>query len=261
MVGRLTRKKPDAGLLNRKPMKGFIHSVESFGTVDGPGIRFVAFFQGCPMRCQFCHNPDTWDAHRKPQYELEPEELLAEVRRYKSFIRTGGVTCTGGEPLMQADFLREFFRLCKADGFHTALDTSGAVFTDKALSVLEFTDLVMLDIKTLDDSIHRSYTGVERTNNQRFLDHLEQTGKPTWIRHVVVPGITDRDDRLEALAEHISRYKCVERVEILPYHTMGRYKYQELGIDYPLEGVDDLSEERRRNAVEIMKKHLKCKVV
>lgn len=242
-------------------MKGFIHSVESFGTVDGPGIRFVAFFQGCPMRCQFCHNPDTWDPHRKPQYELEPSELLAEVRKYKSFIRRGGVTCTGGEPLMQAEFLEEFFRLCHEDGFHTALDTSGAIFTEKALRVLEHTDLVMLDIKTLDDSLHRSYTGVERTNNQRFLDHLEQTGKPTWIRHVVVPGITDRDDRLEALASHLSAYKCIERVEILPYHTMGRYKYQELGIAYPLEGIDDLSDERKRNAVEIMRKHLDCKVV
>ncbi len=241
-------------------MIGRIHSLESFGTVDGPGIRFVAFFQGCPMRCQFCHNPDTWNSDAPVKYEWTASQLLDEVKKYRNFIRKGGVTCTGGEPLMQADFILEFFRLCKAEGFHTALDTSGVIFTEKAKAVLEYTDLVLLDIKTLDDDIHKSYTGVTRRNNQAFLDYLESIHKPVWIRHVVVPGITDDDERLTALAKHLSAYKCVERVEILPYHTMGRYKYEELGIPYPLEGVEPLSEERKINAVRIFEKLLECKV-
>lgn len=241
-------------------VRGSLHSLESFGTVDGPGIRFVAFFQGCPMRCQFCHNPDTWDAKAPVKYEWTPAQLLEEVKKYKNFIKKGGVTCTGGEPLMQAEFVLEYFKLCKEAGFHTALDTSGVIFTDKVKEVLEYTDLVMLDIKTLDDSIHKEYTGCLRDNNQKFLDYLESIGKSTWIRHVVVPGITDNDERLTTLAKHIAKYTCVERVEILPYHTMGRYKYEELGIPYPLKGVDDLSEERKNNAVEVFKANVKCEV-
>lgn len=239
---------------------GSLHSLESFGTVDGPGIRFVAFFQGCPMRCQFCHNPDTWDANQKAKYEWTPEQLLDEVKKYKNFIKKGGVTCTGGEPLMQADFVLAFFKLCKEAGIHTALDTSGVIFNDKVKEVLEYTDLVLLDIKTLDDSIHKEYTGCLRDNNQKFLDYLESIGKPTWIRHVVVPGITDNDERLTDVAKHIARYTCIERVEVLPYHTMGKYKYQELGIPYPLEGVEDLSEERKNNAVKIFEAHVNCQI-
>ncbi len=242
-------------------MTGRIHSLESFGTVDGPGIRFVVFFQGCPMRCAFCHNPDTWDPQGPVQYEMTPEELLEEVKRYKNFIKKGGVTCTGGEPLVQADFLLEFMRLCKEAGFHTALDTSGIVFSEKARAVLEYTDLVLLDIKTLDDELHKSYTGQELVNNQRFLDYLQQIGKPTWIRHVVVPGYTDNDDRLNELADFVSRYSVVQQVEILPYHTMGKYKYAELGIPYPLDGTDDLTMERKKNAVDIFKRHVNCNVV
>ena len=175
-------------------MKARINQLESFGTVDGPGIRFVVFFQGCPLRCQFCHNPDTWSAdlegvanNGKGSGEFMPEELLQEVLRYKNFIRTGGVTATGGEPLMQAEFLREFFRLCKEQGIHTCLDTSGAIYNEKTLAVMEYTDLVMLDLKTLDDNLHKPYTGATRESNHRWMEHLQQIGKPTWIRHVVVP--------------------------------------------------------------------------
>lgn len=213
------------------------------------------------MRCAFCHNPDTWDPQGPVQYEMTPEELLEEVKRYKNFIKKGGVTCTGGEPLVQADFLLEFMRLCKEAGFHTALDTSGIVFSEKARAVLEYTDLVLLDIKTLDDELHKSYTGQELVNNQRFLDYLQQIGKPTWIRHVVVPGYTDNDDRLNELADFVSRYSVVQQVEILPYHTMGKYKYAELGILYPLDGTDDLTMERKKNAVDIFKRHVNCNVV
>ena len=140
-------------------MKGRIHSIETFGAVDGPGIRFVAFMQGCPMRCAFCHNPDTWAPQAPVQFEWEPEELLNEAIRYRSFIRKGGVTVSGGEPLLQAEFVREYFRLCKQKGLHTALDTSGVISTDAAFAVLDYTDLVLLDVKTTDDSLHQTYTG------------------------------------------------------------------------------------------------------
>lgn len=229
-------------------MKGRIHSIESFGTVDGPGIRFLAFLQGCPLRCLFCHNPDTWDKDAPVEYEWTAEELLEETLRYKSFIKSGGVTCTGGEPLMQADFVREYFTLCRERGIHTALDTSGSIFTEKARAVLDVTDLVLLDIKTLDDSLHKSYTGVERTNNQRFLDYLQEIGKPTWIRHVVVPGYTYDDTKLRALREYLSQYSVIEKIELLPYHSMGVYKYEKLGIPYPLAGVADLSDEETKHA-------------
>lgn len=223
---------------------GRIHSLESFGTVDGPGIRFVAFLQGCPMRCLFCHNPDTWDPKGPCQYEMTPEELLAEVLKYRNFIRKGGVTVSGGEPLLQAAFVREFLRLCKEAGIHTAVDTAGSIMTSEALSVLEYADLVMLDIKTLDDSIHKSYTGVPRANNAAFMEHLQKIGKPTWIRHVLVPGYTDDPARLAALRDYIRSFSVIEKVEVLPYHTMGSYKYDSLGIDYPLKGVEPMSPAR-----------------
>lgn len=247
---------------------GRIHSLESFGTVDGPGIRFLAFMQGCPLRCQFCHNPDTWDLRGKVQYEWTPEELLQETLRYRSFIAKGGVTLTGGEPLMQARFVAEYFRLCHEAGLHTALDTSGAIFGNAETGepstlvrqALEETDLVLLDIKTLDDTLHEAYVGRPRTQNQAMLDYLQREGKAVWIRHVVVPGITDREDRLRALAEHVSRYSVVERVELLPYHTMGAYKYESLGIPYALKDVEALSAERIHEVRQLFQSIVKCKV-
>ena len=154
-------------------MIGRIHSVESFGTVDGPGIRFLAFMQGCPMRCQFCHNPDTWDPKGNVQWEWTPEQLMEETLKYRNFIRTGGVTCTGGEPLMQAEFVLEYFRLCHQNGIKTALDTSGAIFNDKARAVLAETDLVLLDIKTVDDVLHKRLTGMTRVHNAEFMQYLQ----------------------------------------------------------------------------------------
>lgn len=238
-------------------MTGRIHSLETMGAVDGPGLRFVVFMQGCPMRCEFCHNPDTWDPHRPVEFEWTPEELLAEVKRYKSFIRKGGVTVSGGEPLLQAAFVREFFRLCQAAGIHTALDTSGVIATPEAFAVLDYTDLVLLDIKTADDALHKSYTGLSRQNNQRWLDELLTRGKPCWIRHVVVPQRTSDDEHLTAVAALLQGYlPVVERVELLPYHTMGRSKYQQLGIDYPLEGLPDLSQAEIDHAREVMRQLL-----
>jgi pyruvate formate lyase activating enzyme len=237
-------------------MIGNIHSLESFGTVDGPGIRFVTFMQGCPLRCQFCHNPDTWNPAGECQYRMTPQQLFAETVRYRSFIESGGVTVTGGEPLMQAEFVREYFALCQADGIHTALDTSGIFVSDAALSVLDHTDLVLLDIKTLNKELHKRLTGLNGDSPLQFLDELQKRGIKTWIRHVVVPGLTDDDEWLDALGKYVSKYSVVEKVELLPYHTMGTFKYEKLGIAYPLAGVEPLSPERLANAQSIIAKRV-----
>ncbi len=225
--------------------------MESFGTVDGPGVRFVAFMQGCPLRCQFCHNPDTWDPHAQCQYHLSPRELMDEVLRYRSFIKSGGVTLSGGEPLMQPDFVREFFGLCRAEGIHTALDTCGFYCTPHALRALDHTDLVLLDIKTMDPDLYPRLTGQRQDNNLRFLDELQLRGIRTWVRHVVVPGLTDDDAWLQRLGEHVARYSVVEKIEVLPYHTLGTFKYEQLGLKYPLEGVPPLAADRAK-AIRLM---------
>jgi pyruvate formate lyase activating enzyme len=232
-------------------MKANIHSLESFGTVDGPGIRFVIFLQGCPLRCVYCHNPDTWDKNHEGKYQLTPEELLAEVSKYKSFIAKGGVTVTGGEPLMQAKFVKEFFLLCRENGIHTALDTSGAMFTQPVKDALDVTDLVMLDIKSIDVIQHKELTGAKIDNTLKCLNYLEENNIPTWIRHVVMPGWTDNDILLNKLAEFLKPYRCIEKVELLPYHKMGVNKYEQLGIDYRPGDLPALSEERLHNAREI----------
>lgn len=234
---------------------GNIHSFESFGTVDGPGIRCVVFMQGCPMRCQFCHNPDTWDQAARGQYQMTPQELLEEVLRYKSFIKKGGVTVSGGEPLMQADFVLEFFKLCRKAGIHTALDTSGVIFSDKAKAVLEYTDLVLLDIKTIDEAAHRAYTGHDARNNRLFLNYLQSIGKPVWMRHVVVPERTYDDSQLKRLGEFLKGFSVIEKVELLAYHTLGRYKWQNLGLDYPLEGIPELSADQISHARAILSEY------
>lgn len=243
------------------PLIGRIHSLESFGTVDGPGIRFLTFLQGCPMRCLFCHNPDTWDPRAEVKYEWTPEQLLEETLRYRNYIKTGGVTCTGGEPLMQAPFVEAYFRLCKAEGIHTALDTSGVIFNDAARRVLDVTDLVLLDIKTVDDDLHLRLTAHNRTHNHQMLEYLQAQDKPVWIRHVVTPGINDDDEHLLATAHYIARYSVVERVDILPYHTLGAYKYESMGIAYPLAGTPALPIETKNHAIEMFCSILTCKVV
>ena len=245
-------------LIKQTIMKGRIHSVESFGTVDGPGIRFVAFMQGCPLRCQFCHNPDTWNPKADCQYEMTPKELIAEVLRYRSFIKSGGVTVSGGEPLMQAGFVAEFFRQCQEEGLHTALDTSGAYCSRQAFEVLNHTSLVLLDIKTMDPELYPRLTGLPQANNLRFLDELQQRGIDTWVRHVVVPGLTDNDRWLRTLGEHVARYSVVKKIEILPYHTLGTFKYEQLGISYPLDGVPPLSAERAREIRQVLSEYKPC---
>ena len=231
-------------------MVGNIHSLESFGTVDGPGIRFVVFLQGCPLRCLYCHNPDSWEKG-EGSCRMTPEELLEEVMRYKRFIAGGGVTVTGGEPLMQAVFVRDFFLLCRGQGIHTALDTSGALWSPAVRDALDVTDLVLLDIKSIDPLQHKELTGATITNTLRTLDYLEEKQIATWVRHVVVPGWTDDDQRLQQLADYLKPYHCIEKVELLPYHTMGTHKYAQMGLSYRLGGTPELSAERLKRAREI----------
>ncbi|WP_352421928.1 pyruvate formate-lyase-activating protein [Proteiniphilum sp.] len=228
-------------------MLGRIHSLESFGTVDGPGIRFVVFLQGCPLRCLYCHNPDTWDPKQSGKYVLSPEELLEEVLRYKSFIAKGGVTVTGGEPLLQPEFLYEFYSLCKENGIHTALDTSGAIFTQAVQKVYDIVDLVLLDVKSIDPNQHKELTGVKIDNTLKSLNFLEEKNKPTWVRHVIVPGWTDDDLLLKKTADYLVPYRCIEKVELLPYHDMGTRKYEQLGMEYRLKNTLPLSKERLEN--------------
>lgn len=237
-------------------MTGKIHSFESFGTVDGPGIRFVVFVQGCPMRCLYCHNPDTWSVDGGTQYTAE--EVASRILKYKNyFTGGGGATVSGGEPLMQAAFVEELFTILKKSGIHTALDTSGALYdarNPRAFdSLLAVTDLVLLDIKHIDDDEHIKLTGRSNKNILAFARYLSDLGKPVWIRHVLVPGITDNDEYLHRLKAFLSTLTNVEKVEVLPYHTMGEVKYNKLGIDYPLKGVQPPSPERLKNAKEILK--------
>ena len=232
-----------------EPLVGRIHSLETFGTLDGPGLRFVAFLQGCPMKCAFCHNPDTRDGGAAVKYTLSARELLDKVLRYRNYyVNGGGVTLSGGEPLVQARFSAEFFRLCRAEGLHTALDTSGALTGNAVEELLDMTDLVILDIKTEDAELAPSYTGNTLEANHRFGRMVQSRGIPMWIRHVVVPGITEDQMRLRKVAESIASMKGVERVELLPYHTMGVYKWAEMGLDYPLAGTPVPGEDTMRSA-------------
>ena len=220
-------------------MIGHIHSTESFGTVDGPGIRFVVFLQGCPMRCLYCHNPDTWEIGKG--YERTAEELLEEYASCREFYKNGGLTVTGGEPLLQIDFVTELFRKAKEQGIHTCLDTSGIVFDpgseislSKNASLCEFTDLVMLDIKHINDREHKRLTGHSNCNVLAYAGFLRDKKVPVWIRHVIVPGLNDKDEYLHELGFFLGDLTNLKALDVLPYHTMGIIKYERLGLDYPL---------------------------
>ena len=230
-------------------MDGFVHSIESFGTVDGPGIRLVVFCQGCPMRCKYCHNPDTWQAGKGMR--MSADEILELYDRNKQFYARGGITVTGGEPLMQIDFLLGLFEAAKQRGIHTCIDTSGATYregesgyNDKLDTLLLLTDLVMLDIKHISSAEHRELTGFANEGILAFARHLDEKRIPVWIRHVVVPGITDGEEDLRQLGRFIGSLKNVKALDVLPYHTMGEGKYAELGMEYPLRGVPALPKEK-----------------
>ena len=229
---------------------GRIHSVESFGTVDGPGVRFVVFFQGCPMRCLYCHNPDTWGTEGGT--EMTVDELLAAYQRNKGFYRQGGITATGGEPLLQLPFLTELFTAAKEQGIHTCLDTSGIVYRpdrqEEFDALFAVTDLVLLDVKHAIPEGHRHLTGQAQSPVLAFARALEQAKVPMIVRHVVVPGLTDSPEELTALGRLIAPFRNLRGLEVLPYHTMGAAKYEALGIPYPLSGVPAMEKERARDA-------------
>ena len=234
-------------------MKGRIHSFESFGTVDGPGIRFVIFMQGCNLQCKFCQNRDTWDVCGGMEYTVP--ELLAKIERYKSYFvpSGGGVTISGGEPLVQQDFLIELLTALKDDGIHTAIDTAGSFdITDKIKQIIDLADLFLLDIKCINDEICKDLTGVSNKLELDFAKYLSSIGKDMWIRQVLVPGYTDKEEDLLNLKQLLSELKTVRRVEILPYHDMGKYKWEQLGCKYELEGVRLATPEDVERAKEIL---------
>ena len=233
-------------------MKGYIHSSETFGTVDGPGIRYVLFMQGCPMRCLYCHNPDTWNI--KGGIEIDAEGFIAEYKKNEMFYRGGGITVTGGEPLLQLDFLTELFRLAKREGIHTCIDTSGITYSDSGEyrarldELMQYTDLVMLDIKHIDTERHRRLTSHGNERVLGFARYLEEKKIPLWVRHVIVEGYTDDVASLRELGRFIGGLKNLRALDVLPYHAMGEAKYRELGIDYPLAGMPAMSAEKAAEA-------------
>lgn len=229
---------------------GKIHSFESFGTVDGPGIRFVIFMQGCIFRCLYCHNPDTFDMN-EAALKLNPREAFDRMKKYMSYYKKGGVTISGGEPLMQPAFVKAFFQLCKAEGLHTAIDTTGYRLTDEVKETLEETDLVLLDIKCIDSKIHKELTGQPLQPTLDFAKYLSENNIPVWVRYVLVPGITDHDDLIEKHAEFLASLSNVERVEVLPFHKLGESKYDKLGIEFKLRNFEPPTPERVENAKRI----------
>lgn len=238
-------------------MKGYIHSIESCGTVGGPGLRYVIFLQGCPMRCQYCHNPDTWVPNTGTQMTVE--EVLKGFYSNRPFYKSGGVTVTGGEPMMQMDFLIELFTQLKKDGIHTCIDSSGIMFQpenqlsmNKLDILLSLTDLIMLDIKHIDDEKHRLLTTKSNKNILAFARYLDEKKIPVWIRHVIVPGITLYKEYLERLGTFMGTLNNVQALDVLPYHSMGKMKYDNLGIPYPLENTPEATKEEAKAARNII---------
>lgn len=236
---------------------GHIHSTESFGSVDGPGIRFIVFMQGCRMRCEFCHNPDTWKIGTGT--ERTTDDVLEEALKYREFWgEKGGITISGGEPLLQMDFLIDLFKKAKAQGVHTTIDTCGQPFTreepffSQFNELMEYTDLLLFDIKHIDEEAHKRLTKNSNHSILEMAKYLSEINKPVWIRHVLVPERSDYDEFLVRLDDFIKTLNNVDKVEILPYHTMGRYKWEELGLAYPLEGIEPPTENRVRNAKELL---------
>ncbi len=239
------------------PVTGRIHSVETFGLVDGPGVRYVIFLQGCRMRCRYCHNPETWNMASGEGKTAQ--EAFDRAYRYRNYWKNnGGITVSGGEPLLQIDFVTELFTLAKEKGIHTVLDTSGQPFTREEpffrsfLRLVKVTDLVLLDLKEMDGERHRSLTGQGNQNILEMADFLSENGKEMWIRHVLVPGLTDEEEGLLALGERIRSWQSVSRVEVLPYHTLGLFKWDDLGLKYSLSEVRPPTEEEVLRAEDIL---------
>jgi len=231
-------------------MKGYVHSLQSLGTVDGPGVRSVVFLSGCPLRCIYCHNPDTWECQESQL--TEADELAARLLRFYSFIKNGGVTVSGGEPLLQAEFVTEVTELLHKGGLHVAIDTCGAPVTPATERLIELADLFLLDIKMTTEEDYKRYTGGSLAATMAFLDRLEEMEKDVWIRHVVVPGINDTKEDILRLAELIKGYRCIKKVELLPFKSLCLEKYRALNIPFPLEGTPPM----RADALEALEKVL-----
>ncbi len=237
-----------------EPKIARIHSFESFGAVDGPGIRYVIFMQGCALKCKYCQNRDTWNLNGGMEYTSD--ELVAKVSRYKNYfaVSGGGVTVSGGEPLLQMNFLIEFFSKLKSLGIHTAIDTSGSFdITEDMKKLIDLTDLFLLDIKCINDEICKDLTGVSNKKELEFAKYLSKQGKDIWIRQVLVPGYTDKEEDLKDLKEFLSELNTVKKVEILPYHDLGKFKWIELGCKYELEGVPTATSEDVERAKQILR--------
>lgn len=227
-------------------MKGYVHSIESFGTVDGPGVRFVVFLQGCPLRCLYCHNPDTWEAGKGTK--MSAEEILEQYNKNREFYKRGGITVTGGEPLLQIDFVTQLFKKAKEEGIHTCVDTSGITFNkdnektvEKFRELIRYTDLFMLDIKHIDPSRHKELTGKDNGNVLDFARFLEENERPFWVRHVVIEGYTDDKKELVSLGSFLAPFRHIKALDVIPYHDLGISKYEQLGMNYPLKNLKALS--------------------
>lgn len=225
-------------------MNGLINSIETLGTLDGPGIRFVVFFQGCKLRCLYCHNPETWNINSGDAIEISPQELVEKVEKYKNYYgEDGGVTFSGGEPLLQPEFLLECLRLCKEKNIHTCLDTAGFGFGEYD-EILKLTDLVILDVKAIDENEYTKITGLKMKKFYEFLEAVQKHNKKLWLRQVIVPNINDDRDHILKLKQFASTIKNVEKIELLPYKTIGVHKYKTLNLPYRLEGVEELGQEK-----------------
>lgn len=236
---------------------GKIHSCESFGAADGPGVRYIVFLQGCKMRCKYCHNPDTWNLSGGE--EKSADELIQSALKFKKYWGdNGGITISGGEPLLQIDFLIDLLKKAKEEGIHTTIDTAGNPFTReepffaKFEELMKYTDLLLLDLKEINPKRHKELTGFENSNILEMAKYLSEIGKPVWIRHVLVPENSDFDEDLTALGDFIGSLSNVEKVEVLPYHTLGKFKWDNLGIAYQLEGINSPEQERIKNAQQLL---------
>lgn len=235
--------------------EGYIHSTESMGTVDGPGIRFVIFTQGCPLRCQYCHNPDTWKL--KDGKKVTVKSLIKKIKKMKPYIERsgGGITISGGEPTMQPEFTLALLKKSKAEGLHTAVDTSGFVEQAQFEKLLPYLDLVLLDIKTMDDLKHQKLTGVSNQKTLKIVELMEEKEQPYWIRQVIVPGITDDLQAVKDFADYLNDKKYLQKVELLPYHELGKHKWEKLGLEYKLAAVKPPSPQKMAELNAVFKNH------
>lgn len=221
---------------------GKIHSVETLGALDGPGLRYVLFLQGCELRCKYCHNPDTWN--KRGGRLASVDDVLSDILKYESFIKDGGVTLSGGEPLLQPDFCRELIRELKKKNIHCAIDTAGMADISVSAPVIAMADLVLLDIKAAKKALHKEITGFSNSLPKATLQFCEDIAKPVWIRHVIIPKYTLRKEPLEKLGEYLSQFRCIERVDLLPFHKMGEYKWEQLKLYVPFKNIPEPTDEQ-----------------